>query len=161
MDDKGQMILLAALTACLCLVGVMACVAAVDNSAYGEGHHFSSDGLTNARWAQESALRRTAIYYSTGPWDDRAPAVSGFKAAANTSAGNLSLALLKHGAAYRFLLNDSLAAEYTALDPDIENIAGVLMERNGSRANIRGCAYDIEVVDGSISYRLSRVVTFD
>lgn len=160
-DDKGQMILLAALVACLCLLGVAACVAALDSGSYGERSHFSWGELTNVCWSQEGALRRAALHYSVVPWDDRASAVAGFKAEANTSVANLSLMLLKQRAVYRFAFNDSLGAEYAAHDPEKVNLGGVLLERNGSVANVRGCAYDMEIFSDRVSYRLSHVIAFD
>jgi hypothetical protein len=163
MGDDGQMILLSALVACLCLMGVVACVTALDDTAYRGNMYFSADMLANARWSQENALERTADYYSAHPWDDRVAAAYGFKSEANVSADSLGLALLKHGAAYQFLYNDSLAGEYAALHPGngTENVGGVLVERSGNKAMLRGCAYDMAVGDGAITYRVSRVIIFD
>ncbi|HTY91147.1 MAG TPA: hypothetical protein VMC84_08235 [Methanocella sp.] len=163
MDDLGQMILLSALLACICLLGVVACVAAVNDSAYADGRHLSGDGMANIRWAQECALRRTAIFYTSATWDGRFHAVSGFKDAANSSSGNVSEELLKHGIFYRFTFNDSLAAEYAAAHPDnnMESIGGVLVERSGNTAKVSGCAYDISAEGRGVSYRLCRVITFD
>jgi hypothetical protein len=163
MGDDGQMILLSALVACLCLMGVVACVTAVDDSAYRGNIPFSADMLANARWSQENALERTANYYSAYPWDDRVAAAYGFKSEANASVDSLGLALLKHGEAYQFLYNDSLAGEYAALHPGngTENVGGVLVERSGNKAMLRGCAYDMAVGDGAITYRVSRVIIFD
>lgn len=160
MDDRGQMILLSALLACLCLMSLIACLSALNGSAYADGPQFSGDSLANIRWAQESALQHMAVYHSSSPWDERGHAVSGFKAAANASADNASAELLKHGVFYRFTFNDSLAAEYAAGN-SMEHIGGVLVDRNGNTAKVRGCAYDIDAEGNGVSYRLCRVITFD
>ena len=163
MDENGQMILLSALFACLCLMGVIACVTAVDNSAYQARQGFSPDDLLNARWAQESALHKTAIYDSAGSWDERASSAAAFKAGANASAASESIELLKHGVSYRFSFNDSLAADYAAAHQGngTENIGGVIVEQRGSTAKISGCAYDMEVASHDTSYHLCRVITFN
>ena len=163
MDDRGQMILLSALFACLCLMGVVTCVMAADNFSYQPDVGFSSDDMINARWAQENALQRTAIYDSTGPWGDRAQAALAFKAGANASANNESTALLSRGVVYRFSFNESLASEYIAAHANngSENIGGVIMAQSNSTAKVAGCAYDIEVTGRDISYNLSRIITFN
>ena len=163
MDDSGQLILLSALFMCLCLIGVVACVIAVGDSTYRDRPVVTADELMNARWAQESALQRTAIYDSTGTWGDRAFAVSSFKAAANSSAANMSIVLLSHGLSCQFLFNDSLASQYASAHPDYgtENMGGVLVEQSGSIAKIRGCAYDLSIGDPRTSYCLSRIAIFD
>ena len=161
MDDHGQMIILSALLACICLLGIVACMAALNDGAYASGHDLNEDGLANICWAQESALRRAAAYYSSA-WADRAYAISGFKGSADASAGNTSMVLLKHGVFYRFTFNDSLATECVSAHPGNgwENIGGVIVERNDDTARIKGCAYDMEAQSRGLSYRLSKIVYF-
>ncbi len=162
MDDSGQMIILAALFACLCLMGTAACMMALENSAYPDTPRLSADELANVRRAQENALQHITVYYSSCGWDDRVYAVTGFRASANASADNMSVTLLKRGIVYRFSLNNSRAMEYVFAHPGngTESIGGVLVEKNGNSARISGCAYDMEVDDKGISYRLGRVVEF-
>lgn len=162
MDDDGQMILLSALLACLCLMGVIACVAAMDDTAYKEKPVLSPDFMSNVMWAQENALGQAA-HHSTHNWDSRANAASDFKAEANASIDSTALALLKHGMAYRFSYNDSLAFEYAALHPDNEtvSIGGIIVEKKGGLAMVKGCACDVSVGDGSRSYRVTRIIFFD
>jgi hypothetical protein len=163
MGDDGQMILLSALIACLCLMGVVACVAAVDDSSYNDGRFLSSDSIDNVRWAQDNALQWSAFYYSIYSWDSRAEAAARFKAEANSSMDSLSGVLLKHGLAYLFTYNDSLGGEYAALHPGngTENIGGVLVEPSRGNVKIRGCAYDVIVDDGVTAYRMSQVKIFE
>lgn len=163
MGDSGQMILLSALVVCLCLMGVVACVAAVDDSSFRDSGYLSPGSMDNVIWAQDSALQKTAFYYSAYPWDGRAEAALRFKADANSSMESLSAKLLKHGLAYDFAFNDSLGGEYVARHPgnDTENIGGVLVGYAGGNVKIVGCAFDVIASDGVTTYRLDRVEIFD
>jgi len=163
MGDDGQIILLSALVACLCLLGVIACVAAIDSTLYEGRGGLSDGGMDNVVWAQHSALRRAAFYGSAYPWDGRSDAASRFKSEAGPSLDSLAVELLKHGTVYRFLLNDSLAGGYVATHPGngTMNIDGVIVEPAGGSARVCGCAYDVLVYDGFTTYRASRVATFD
>jgi hypothetical protein len=162
MGDDGQMILLSALVACLCLFGVIACVAAVDGVSYGESGRLSDDGMENVRWAQDHALQRAAFYNSAYPWEGRVKAALRFKSEANSSLDSLAGELLKHGLVYRFSFNDSLAGDYAASHPGngTVNIDGVLVEPSGGSARICGCAFDVFAYDGVTTYRACRVATF-
>lgn len=163
MSDDGQMILLSALMACLCLIGVIACVAAVDGGSYEERGYLSRDSMENVRWAQDGALEQAAFYYSVYPWESRVEAALQFKSEANSSLDSLASELLKHGVVYAFSFNDSLASEYEAAHPGngIVNIGGVLVEPAGGSARICGCAFDVTAYDGITAYRASRVATFN
>ncbi len=161
MDDRGQMILLSALLACLCLMGVVACVSALDYSACGEGPVLSTDYVSSIVWAQEDALQRTAHYHSSSGWDSRSRAVSEYKAQANKSADSMSLVLLKHGMSYRLCYNQSMAYEYAASHDQTEGIGGVIVVKDGAEALIKGCACDILIEDGRRSYRISKVLLFE
>ena len=162
MGDDGQMILLSALMACLCLLGVIACVAAVDGCTYAESGCLS-DCAENVGWAQDCALQKAAFYNSAYPWDSRAEAALRFKSEAGSSLDSLGSELLKHGEVYRFSFNNSLAGEYVAAHPGngTVNIDGVLVEPAGSSARICGCAFDAFAYDGVTTYRASRVATFN
>jgi hypothetical protein len=162
MSDEGQMILLSALVACLCLFGVIACVAAVDGGADAENGLPTGHAMENTRWAQDCALQNAAFYNSAYPWDSRAEAALHFKSEADSSLDSLASELLKHGEVYRFSFNDSLAGEYVAAHPrsGAENIGGVLVEPAGGSARVWGCAFDMFAYDGVTTYRVSRVVTF-
>ncbi len=163
MGDDGQMIMLSALAACLCLLGVIACVAAVNDTLYEARGGLSGGGLDNVAWAQDSALRRAALYSSSYPWEGRSEAALWFKSEASSSLDSLAGVLLKHGEVYEFSFNDSLAAGYVASHPGngTLNIDGVLVEPAGGSARVCGCAYDVFVYDGVTTYRASRVATFD
>ncbi len=162
MDDDGQMILLSALVACLCLLAVVACVAAIDDSAYMVNGNLN-DHMDNVEWAQDCALRRAAFYSSTYPWDSRADAALRFKSEANSSMESLAIELLKRGVVYRLSFNASLASDFVAARPGsgIVSADGVLVEPAGGSARICGCAYDVFASDGAATYRASRVATFD
>ncbi|AFC98812.1 hypothetical protein Mtc_0037 [Methanocella conradii HZ254] len=163
MGEEGQMILLSALAACLCLLGVAACIAAIDGTSHMEAGRLSDGGMDNVRWAQDCALQRAALYGSAYPWECRADAALKFKSDADTSMDSLAGELLRHGTIYRFSLNGSLADDYVASNPGngTLNIDGVLVEHEGGRARICGCAYDAFAYDGVTAYRESRVLTFD
>ena len=162
MGDDGQMILLAAMVTCLCLIGVVACVAAVDGISYRDNGDLSDRG-DNVAWARDCALQKAAYYNSVYSWDSRAEAALRFKSEANSSLESLGSELLKHGEVYRFSFNDSLAGEYVMAHPGngTLNIDGVLVERAGNSARIRGCAFDIFAYDGVTTYRASQVATFN
>jgi hypothetical protein len=159
MGDEGQFILLSALVACLCLVGVVSCVAAVNGPALKTGY-LSADTMENARWAGEDSLGKAAFYDSIYPWESRADAVSRFKADANSSMDSLTLQMLKHGVAYTFRFNDTLAREFAAAN-GLDDIDGVFVVPDGARARIAGCAYDLSADDGDAAYHVVRVATFD
>jgi hypothetical protein len=163
MKDDGQMILLSALIACLCLIGVVACITAVDDGYRSRTGYLSSDSIENIQWARDSALKDAAAYNTNDAWEKRATMALGFENDVNASMESLSYALLKHGVACRFSYNDSLAGEYVTANPgnDTENLGGILVDRNQGRARLYGCAYDMFADDGSTSYRLSRVAIFD
>lgn len=163
MGDEGQMILLSALVACLCLFGVVACVEAVSDVSPSKSVYLSSGSVQNILWTQDIALENAASYYSAYPWHARANAVTLFKKEAGLSMQNLSYSLLKHGAGYSFTYNDSLAGDYviTHRENNTENIGGVLVKDDNGTGRIHGCAYDVAVDDSFSKYQVSRVVIFN
>lgn len=162
MGDEGQMILLSALVACLCLFGVVVCVEGVSDVPQSESGYLSSDSVQNILWTQDIALENAASYYSAYPWPARANAITMFKNEADLSMQNLSYSLLKHGAGYRFTYNQSLAGDYLTMhwENDTENIGGVLVKDDNGSESIYGCAYDVAVDDSFSNYQVSRVVIF-
>ncbi len=160
MGDDGQMLLLSALAACLCLFVVAPCVEVAD-SPYEESGHLS-ENAENVRWAQDSALRKAAFYSSAYPWDGREDAALHFRSDAVVSMDSLAGELLKHGVVYRFSFNDSLAGDYVATHPGngTVNIGGALVEPAGGSVKICGCAYDVWACDGVNKYNASRVELF-
>jgi hypothetical protein len=162
MGDDGQMLLLSALVACLCLFGVLACIAAVDSVPYGRSGCLPDDVMENTRWARDCALERAAFYSSVYPWESRVEAALMFKSEANASLDSLGGELLKHGMVYSSSFNDSLAGEYVEAYPGngTVNIDGVLVEPEGGTARVCGCAFDVLAYDGVTTYRESRVLTF-
>jgi len=162
MKDDGQMILLSALVACICLLGVVACITAVDDGHRSRTGYLSADSMENIRWAGDSALKDAAAHNTNDAWEERSKMAEGFEDDVNSSMESLSHALLAHGVAYSFSYNDSLAGEYAMANPgnDTENNGGVLVYRNNGKARLYGCAYDIVADDGAVRYRLSRVAIF-
>lgn len=163
MRDSGQMIVLSAMVACLCLIGVAACVTAIDALPGSmESAYLSHNAINNILWAEGSGLKHEASICSIYAWPQRGEEVSRFKQRSLSTADDLSSLLLKHGVAYRLSYNDSLATQYLAVDPksDMENIGGVLVENTEGIARIYGCAYDVWISDGISRYSVSRVETF-
>src|SRR5271157_562624 len=162
MKDDGQMILLSALVACLCLMGVVACITAVDGGHRSNTGYLSTDSMENIQWARDSALKDAAIHNSNDNWGERAKMARGFEEDVNLSMDSLSYVLLIHGVACRFSYNDSLAGEYILANPgnDTENMGGILVDRNKGQARLYGGAYDMVADDGYACYRQSRVAIF-
>ncbi len=163
MDGEGQMIILSAIAACLCLLGVVACVSAVDGPLNSGAGHLSDGGLDNARWAQGCALERAALYSSSYPWERRDDAAHKFMSDVNASMDSLEGELFRHGIIYKFSLNGSLAGEYVAShqETDTLSIGGVILKREKDNARVYGCAYDVSAFDGVTAYNESRVMVFD
>ena len=162
MDEAGQMILLSALTACLCLVGVVACMSAVSFTPGDETGYLSADAVDNILWAQDTAISDAALHPTGDPWDERYKSALNFKNHVDRYIDSLSCCLLKHGVAYRFGFNDTLAARTISLHPDkdIENFGGTIVECHNGSTRIYGCAYDVDIEDASTDYKISRVKTF-
>jgi hypothetical protein len=163
MDGEGQMMILSALVACLCLIGLVACIAAVDSGLYAEAGYLSDGGLDNVRWAQECALEKAAFYSSSYPWESRDEAALKFISDVNASMESLSGELLKHGIIYKFSMNRSLACEYVASHQETGtlNIGGVIVRQEKNKARVCGCAYDAFAYDGVTAYNESRIMVFD
>ena len=161
MGNDGQMILLSALVACLCLFGVVACVAAVDGVPDDGSGHLSCR-MDNVVWARDCALQKAAFYNSAYPWDCHEEAALRFKREVNSSMDSLGSKLLKHGEVYGFTFNGTLAGEYLAAHPGngTLNVDGVLVERSGGSTRICGCAFDVLIYDGDATYSASQVATF-
>jgi hypothetical protein len=162
MAEDGQMILLSALIACLCLVGVVACMSAVSFTPDGETGYLSADTVDNILWAQDTAISDAVSHTTGGPWDERYRSALNFEKYVDRSIDGLSCCLLKHGVAYRFGFNATLAARIISLypDKDMENVGGTIVERRNGSTTIYGCAYDVAIEDAWTGYKISSVKTF-
>ena len=163
MKDDAQMIILSAMVICLCLIGMMACVASIDTSVSSrQSVYLSQDTVDNVQWAQDSWLSHAATVSSVYGWQERSKAVDLFCQRSSPEVSGLSDCLLKHGVSYVFRFNESLADKYLNAhpEPDAMSMGGVLVKPNSGNAKIYGCAYDMYISDGTTSYRVSRVTVF-
>lgn len=162
MADDGQMILLSALVACLCMVGVIACVSAVSYDPGAESGYLSADTLDNILWAQGESLKDIALHQAYDVRDSPRQTALNFARGAEASSVSLFYVLLRHGVAYEFTFNDRLARDFLSANPGNgrESYGGVILERHNSSVKIFGCAYDVTVEDGRARYHKSLLSTF-
>jgi len=162
MTDDGQMILLSAFIACLCLVSVVACMSAVNYAPGAENRYLSADTLDNILWAQDTALSEAALHQVSNSPESRYQLALSFKEYANPSMDSLSHCLLKRGVSYLIEYNDSRASGFISSHKgnDMASLGGVIIESHRGIERVYGCAYDVIVEDRSASYHMSRVVTF-
>ena len=162
MADDGQMILLSALIACLCMVCVIACVSAVSYDPGANRGYLSADTLDNILWAQDSALSDIALHQAYDSRNSPQQTAINFMKDTNASRYSLSHALLRHNVAYEFTFNDSRAREFLSSDQGngLETYEGVIMEKYNGSIKIYGCAFDVSVDDGTAWYHKSLLSTF-
>lgn len=163
MKDDAQMIILSALVICLCLMGMMACVASVNMGVPSrQSVYLSQDTVDNVQWAQDLSLEHAAAICSIYGWPERSKAVGLFCQRSSPEVSGLSDCLLKRGVSYVFMFNESLAGSYLGAhpEPDAMNLGGVMVKPDSGNAKVYGCAYDAYISDGTISYRVSRVTIF-
>jgi len=162
MADEGQMILLSALIACLCMVGVIACISAVCYDPGTGSGYLSADTLDNVLWAQGSALSDAAKHQARDGDNSPKQMALGFMKDVNVSRDSLFHALLRHGVAYEFTFNDSLARNFLSANAGNgrEAYEGVIVERHNGSVKIYGCAYDVTVDDGTARYQKSILSVF-
>jgi hypothetical protein len=162
MDDRGQMILLAALAVSVCLILLAMYLISIENAEAMEGPWLGSGTLENVIWAQDEGLEHAAMRMGNCSWTQRQELVNNFKSSADPIIDSISFNMLKHGIAFSFWYNDTLADSYVAGDQEASsiNIGGVIIRQKNNATRICGCAYDVSVADGSAQYSLSRVVTW-
>ena len=158
MEDRGQMILLTAIIACLFLVFITLCLNSVSESAVLPENHPSRDELDNVLWAQDAGLRWSAAATTGYSWDRRYEAVSDYRSATVPALESLEKELQQRGIAYVFTYNDSAAKAYIAENPDgdAESVGGIIVAREGSDTKIVGCGYDVTLFDESVRFKVTR-----
>jgi hypothetical protein len=155
-DDRGQMLLLSALFASICLMTVAMAMESVDKSAVSHHQGLSREVGDNAIWALDDSLVQTGLREGNGTWEDRDQIVATFKGRVHTVIRGLEKNLLCHGIAFRFAFNDSLARSEISGN-DTESLDGVLIKRDGDTARISGCGFDARLSDGRTEYTYSVV----
>lgn len=159
MDDRGQIILLAALAVCVCLITLTMYLITIEDARIMEEPWSSTGIIENVIWAQDIGFRDTARITGSYPWDRRMEMVKDLESRNDPLLRDVAGYMLSHGMAYSVKYNDTLAAEYVASsrDPALTNVGAVLIKKSGSVAEACGCAYDLSLAEGSARYRLSRV----
>jgi hypothetical protein len=160
MDDRGQMLLLASLAVCLCLILLASFVTSIKEAAGVEKPWPGGKVVENVLWAEDSGLEDIASSTGNYSWDRRDDLREVFKNSTDRLIGCLARDLFAHGVAFYCEYNDSLAARFAAGkgDSSLTVCGGVIIKKSGNEARIGGCAYDVSMTDGSAQYRLSRVV---
>jgi hypothetical protein len=158
-DDRGQIILLAALAVCVCLITLTMYLITIGDAMTMEETEPCNEIMENLIWAQEIGFRDTAGITGSYPWERRMDMVKDFEDRNDRLLSDIALDMLSQGMAYSIEYNDTLAAEYVAgsHDPALASAGAVLIKKSGSLAEACGCAYDVSMADGSAQYRLSRV----
>ena len=144
--DGAQMIVLAALVVCICLLTLAMLVQSVRQA---EAIHLDSgSAMDNALWAQDKGLVQAALMDGNVTWEERRQAADEFKAQARLLGDSLSKDLLERGIACQFSLNEALAARQAAgSGGEYESVDGVLLRNAGGRAQICGYSYDVLMAD--------------
>jgi hypothetical protein len=160
MDDRGQIILLATLAVCVCLIVLALYLISIEEAEAVEKPWPGREIMENAIWAQEKGLEQVARATGNNTWDRRLDLANDFKNGALRLIDSVSDNMLAHGIVFSYEYNDTLGSEYAAGNGETVsgNIRGILLKKNGNEARICGCAYDMSVTDGSAHYSLSRVV---
>lgn len=159
-DDNGQMVLLSAIAACICLISIVILCTTVSDpgDTAMESSYLSRDSIDNILWAQnegiKDAIRVTNILYSE---HSKYYVVDRFRSRTGLCTNELAYNLLKHGVSYQLTYNDTLSEEYVRSHNDmgLDSVSGVIVKEEMSRTNVYGCAYDIWIDDGVIHYRTS------
>jgi hypothetical protein len=160
MDDRGQIILLAALAVCVCLIMLAFYLISLEEAEAVEKPWPGREIMENAIWAQEKGLEQVARAMGNNTWERRLDLANDFKNGTRRLIDSASGNLLAHGIVYSYGYNDTLAMEYVAGNVETTSAAGggILLKKNGNETRICGCAYDVSVTDGSARYSLSRIV---
>ena len=161
MEDKGQMILLTAIIACLFLIFITLCLNSVRESAALPENHLSRDELDNVLWAGDAGLRWSAAATTGYSWDRRYEAVSDYRSAITPARESLEKELQQRGIAYVFTYNDSAARAYITENPggggETESVGGIIVASEGGVTKIVGCGYDVMLLDRSVRFKVTRL----
>lgn len=160
MDDRGQMLLLTALTVCVCLLALTSFVTSI-NEADSVEHPWPGKGvLENVLWAQDCGMEQIARATGYFPWDHSLGYCNIYRIAVDGLIDGISRDMRTQGIAFIYDYNDSLALKFIAGKGDamLMERGGVILKRSGREARVCGCAYDVSMADGSAEYRTSRVV---
>lgn len=160
MDDRGQMLLLAALAVCVGLLFLASFLTSIRETDMVETPGSGGKVMENTLWAQDCGLEQIARAAGNDTWDRRLDLEAVFKNSSRRLMDGLARAMLARGMAFSCEYNDSLAAQYLEQkgDASLADCGGTIMKRSGNEARICGCAYDASMTDGLAQYRLSRVV---
>lgn len=157
-DSNGQMILLSALAACICLLTLVAILSSVRQTAPDNIETLTGDVFENVLWAQDQGLGQTGLLPYERPADQRAQTIIDFKRNIAKVTESLADNMLSRGIAYRFSLNESLASGFAAESSgEYESASGVIYREENGSVKICGCGYDVLLKDGSVTYELSRM----
>jgi hypothetical protein len=159
-DDRGQMILLAALVVCVCLALLASYLTSIKEADSAERSWSGSKVMENVLWAQDSGLEHIAKAAGNETWDRRRDLAGVFEESADRLIDCLARKLSARGFAFSCEFNDSLASSYATGEGDatLADSEGVILKKSGNKTRICGCAYDVIMTDGTAQYRLSRVV---
>jgi hypothetical protein len=160
MDDRGQIILLAALAVCVCLIMLALYMISLEDAEAIEEPWPGREAMENAVWAQDKGLEQVARARGNNTWDLRIDLANDFKNGARRLIDSVYSNMLARGIAFSYEYNDTLATEYATENVETTSaaIGGVLLKKNGNDTRICGCAYDVSGMDGSAQYCISRVV---
>ena len=159
-DDRGQVIMLAALAVSVCLIALAMYLLSVENAETVENPRPVREALENVIWAQDIGLKDIASVTGSYPWDRRLDLGNSFKNGADRLIRDITRDMLARRIAFSFGYNNTLAAEYAASSGEITlaNVGGVLVKKSNNVAFVCGYAYDVSVTDGSARYCISKVV---
>lgn len=163
MDDRGQVILLAALTVSVCLITLAMYLLSVQNAETVESPGPGREALENVIWAQEIGFRDIANEKGYYPWYRLQDLVNNFKNDADRLAHDITRDMLARRIAFSFGYNSTLAAEYVAGSGDVTlaDVGGVLVKKSNSMARVCGYACDVSIAGESARYSLTKVVCWD
>jgi hypothetical protein len=160
MDDRGQMLLLAALAVCVCLVLLASFITSIDEVGSVDKPRSGKNVLENLLWAQDSGLEHIARVTGNYSWDRRQDLGDDFRNDVDGLIDGIARDMRAHGIAFIYTYNDSLASQFAAGKGDamLTDSGGVLLKKSGNETRVCGCAYDVFMSDLSAQYRSSRVV---
>jgi hypothetical protein len=160
LDDRGQIILLAALAVSVCLITLAMYLISLDEMEAGETPWPGDEALENVIWAQDIGFKDIAALTGSYPWEQRQSLGNDFINGSDWLVRDITRDMLAHGIAYSCEYNNTLAEEYVVanLETPMTSAGGVLIKKSENMGLVCGCAYDVSMADGSARYRISRVV---
>jgi heme/copper-type cytochrome/quinol oxidase subunit 2 len=161
-DDRGQIMLLASLVVCICLILLAICLISVREAETAESLWQGDEALENLIWAQEIGLEHVARAIGNYSWDNREHLKEDFRNGADRLTDGIFRNLRARGIAFTYEYNATIAAQYAAgsVEPTLANLGGVLLRKSGNETRVCGCAYDAAITDGSARYSVTRIVTW-